>query len=394
MKIAVFTKSTTLHKNHGGLETQNLALCEGLVKKGHYVVVFSPKKEIKEDFIEQNGVKYVFIDADYKGYIFSRFKKNSWGKQSLKTFSKWHEKEKFDVVISQSASAESIIENKDKLNIKTVSIAHGTAASEYSTFLKNKKGPKGFYWMIRNTQYFIRQYFGRQRRYILHSDKVIAVSEYVKKALISETFVNENKVVVIHNGVDGGLYAKKEKDRNIGGTVDLYFIGRVEVSKGILTLLDIVKDINKNTMLHVVGEGPYLEEAVEKAGKNKIQEKVIFHGKIPHHEFINKINPDILVFPTQRIEGFPMVLVEAMFAGIPVVAFDLGGVSDAVIDGVTGYLVKAGDSKYFKEKLIELIDNHHLRLEFGKNAEEKAKKEFTIDKMIGSYEKVFLEITK
>ena len=48
----------------------------------------------------------------------------------------------------------------------------------------------------------------------------------------------------------------------------------------------------------------------------------------------------------------------------------------------------------FKEKLIELIDNHHLRLEFGKNAEEKAKKEFTIDKMIDSYEKVFLEITK
>jgi glycosyltransferase involved in cell wall biosynthesis len=89
-----------------------------------------------------------------------------------------------------------------------------------------------------------------------------------------------------------------------------------------------------------------------------------------------------------------MVLVEAMFAGIPVVAFDLGGVSDAVIDGVTGYLVKKGDNKYFKEKLVELIDNHHLRLEFGKNAEEKAKKEFTIDKMIDNYEKVFLEITK
>lgn len=75
MKIAVFTKSTTLHKNHGGLETQNLALCEGLVKKGYYVVVFSPKKEIEKDFIEQNGVKYVFIDADYKGYIFKIQKK-------------------------------------------------------------------------------------------------------------------------------------------------------------------------------------------------------------------------------------------------------------------------------------------------------------------------------
>jgi glycosyltransferase involved in cell wall biosynthesis len=83
-----------------------------------------------------------------------------------------------------------------------------------------------------------------------------------------------------------------------------------------------------------------------------------------------------------------------MFAGIPVVAFDLGGVSDAVADGKTGYLVKAGDNKYFKEKLIELIDDDKLRLELGKNAEEKAQREFTIDRMVDKYEEVFLEVTK
>ncbi|HOD01160.1 MAG TPA: glycosyltransferase family 4 protein [bacterium] len=394
MKIAVFTKSTTLHKNHGGLETQNLVLCEELAKRGYNITVFSPKKELQEEFAEKNGVKYVFIDADYRNYLFSKFRKNSWGKKSLEVFSEWQRRENFDIVLSQSAAAEKIIEKKHELNVKTVSIAHGTAASEYSTFLKNIKNVKDFYWALRNTQYFFRQYFGRQRRYILHSDKVIAVSEYVKKALISETFVDENKVSVIHNGVNGNLYKNEKKNRNVGGVVDLYFIGRIEVSKGILTLLDMVRDINRNIILHVVGEGPCLEKAMKKVGKDKIQEKVVFHGKMPHNEFIKKINPDIFVFPTQRVEGFPMVLVESMFAGIPVVAFDLGGVSDAVADGKTGYLVKAGDNKYFKEKLIELIDDDKLRLELGKNAEEKAQREFTIDRMVDKYEEVFLEVTK
>ncbi len=78
MKIAVFTKSTTLHKNHGGLETQNLVLCEELAKRGYNITVFSPKKELQEEFAEKNGVKYVFIDADYRNYLFSKFRKNSW----------------------------------------------------------------------------------------------------------------------------------------------------------------------------------------------------------------------------------------------------------------------------------------------------------------------------
>ncbi|MBW6442098.1 glycosyltransferase family 4 protein, partial [Patescibacteria group bacterium] len=337
MKIAVFIKSTTLHKNHGGLETQNLALCEGLAKRGHEITIFSPKKELEKSNFEQNGVKYIFIDADYKGYILKKFKKDSWTKISPEVFEEIHEKENFDLVLSQSAAAESIIENKFKLGIKTVSIAHGTTSGEFTTFLKNISSVKDIYWLVRNTQYFFRQYFGRQRRYILHSDKVVAVSNYVKKSLIDETFVDDSRVEVIHNGINPSLFDIEKEKRNIGGIVNIYFIGRIEKSKGILTILDMVRDINRDILFHVVGEGPCLEEAKKKVGNYGIQEKVIFHGRVPHYEFIKKIQPDIFVFPTQRVEGFPMVLVESMFAGIPTVAFDWGGVSDAVGDGESGF---------------------------------------------------------
>ena len=126
--------------------------------------------------------------------------------------------------------------------------------------------------------------------------------------------------------------------------------------------------------------------------KYKIQEKVIFHGKMPHYEFIKKVHPDIFVFPTKRVEGFPMVIVEAMFAGMPTVAFACGGVSDAVIDGETGFLIDAGKDEEFKEKLEKLIDDFDMRQKFGRNSKEIAEKDYTIGTMVDRYEKIFTEV--
>lgn len=394
MNIAVITKSTTLHKGHGGLETQNKALCEGLSKRGHKITIFSPKKDIEFDKYEENGINYVFIEADYRNYLFSAFRKNSWSKKSLEVFTDYHQKQKYDLVLGQSSAAESIIENKNTLEVKTVSISHGTTLSEFNTFVKNISSIKDLYWLVRNFQYFIRQYFGRQRRFVLHSDKVIAVSEYVKKALISETFVDDRRVEVVHNGVDGDAYKIEKTNRDIGGLVHTYFIGRLERSKGILTVIDIINKIDRDVVLHVIGSGPCQKEAEKLVAKLKIQEKVIFHGKMPHYEFIKNVHPDIFVFPTKRIEGFPMVIVEAMFAGMPTVAFNCGGVSDAVIDGKTGFLIKAGDSEELKEKLIKLIDSIEMRQEMGKNSREIAEKDYTIDTMVDRYEKIFTEVLK
>jgi len=296
--------------------------------------------------------------------------------------------------LSQSSSAESIIENKNDLSVKVVTISHGTAASEYLTFVKNISSIKDLFWLVRNFQYFLRQFFGRQRRFINHSNKIIAVSNYVKKALIDETFVLEDKVVVIHNGIDPSNYEDYTIDEVDKGRIGIYFIGRIERSKGIFLILDIIKKIDLNYTLHVIGDGPDLEEAKRKAQSQGISDNVIFHGRYLHNEFIKLFKPDICVFPTKRVEGFPLVLVESMFAEMPVVAFDMGGVSDAVEDGKTGYLVKEGDLKEFRKKLIKLMEDSYLRLSFGKNAKEKAENEFRLDKMIDAYERVFGEVLK
>jgi glycosyltransferase involved in cell wall biosynthesis len=394
MKIAVFIKSTTFHKGHGGLEIQNKTICEEFVKRGHLITVFSLRKELDYENKEENGVSYVFINASYTYRLLSSFGSNSWYNKSLEVFTKYHEKEKFDLVLSQSSSAESIIEKKNELEVKVVSISHGTAASEYITFVKNMSGLKDLFWLMRNTQYFIRQYFGKQRRFINHSNKVIAVSNYVKNALIEETFVSEDKVVVIHNGIDPSNYEDSERSEIDKNRIGIYFIGRVEKSKGIFAILDIVKGVDLKYSLHVIGDGPDLESAKRKASLLGISDNVIFHGRYLHNEFIKLFKPDIFVFPTKRIEGFPMVLVESMFAGMPVVAFNMGGVFDAVEDGKTGYLVKGGDNKEFRKKLLDLMKDPSLRTLFGKNAKEKAENQFRLDKMIDTYESIFREVLK
>ena len=89
-----------------------------------------------------------------------------------------------------------------------------------------------------------------------------------------------------------------------------------------------------------------------------------------------------------------MTLIEAMCAGLSIVASQIGGIPDAVDDGLTGLLVKPGDVKDLREKLEHLLKNKEERLFLGRNAKIKAEKEFSINIMLDKYEKVFKEITK
>src|SRR4030065_994231 len=130
MRIAVMAKKTTFHKGFGGLETQNKALCEGLSAKGHIVTIFSPVYELDKNEIIENNVRYVFVKCVYRmGPVFGFFgtiQKSNWINRSVEEFTKIHEKEKFDIVLAQSSTGLGIIKNKKKLNIKVISIAHGT----------------------------------------------------------------------------------------------------------------------------------------------------------------------------------------------------------------------------------------------------------------------------
>ncbi len=395
MKIAVFIKSTTFNGSYGGLETQNKLLCEGLVSRGHKVTVFTPRFTKEKEQAAENGVKYIFVEcktAHYSSVTVS--KKDSWVEKSYEVFRSMQSEEKFELILGQSSGAVGVIRNKEEFGLPIISISHGTKIGELQTKLKSDSSVKGLVKSFLDLPHVLKNFFTVQREFVHGSGIVVAVSNSVKKALVDETFVEETKVRVINNGIKPLKIETVEGERGATGKFRLLYVGQLIRSKGIGKLAEIIAGEDmKDFTLDIVGAGDLQEELGVISGKS--EGRIILRGKLDYAEVLRMYNParfDAFVFPTSRIEGFPMVLVEAMFGQLPVVAFNLGGVPDAVADGETGYLVDPGKFEVFKNKLVELKNDPESARKMGVNALNKAIERFTLDKMLDSYEEIFKEL--
>lgn len=401
MNIAVFAKQTTLHQNHWGMETQNESLLKGLKQKGHSIVVFAPKWNLEESELTHEGIKYIFVDCVYRmGPVFGFFgtyQKNNWINRSYEEFSKIHAHSPFDVVLAQSSTGLGIIRNKDKAKIKVLSISHGTIIGEYLTFIASMELPKDLLALIKNTGFTLKNFFRRQRDFVHGSDKIVAVSNQVKKALIDETFTFEDKIAVINNGIDPTPFFASQKVTDRG--TKMLYVGQVIKSKGMEEMVTIFSNpMFKTYQIDIVGSGEFTDKLKQLISKNNLQKNINLVGRVPHSELVEKYYSNkeygVFVFPTKRYEGFPMALVETLFAGIPCVAYGMGGVSDAVLDSKTGYVVKPGEIEVFKQKLLELLTNQQLRNTFSRAGMAYASTNLTLDKMINQYENLLTGVVK
>jgi glycosyltransferase involved in cell wall biosynthesis len=169
--------------------------------------------------------------------------------------------------------------------------------------------------------------------------------------------------------------AKKE------GAMVIGFVGRLERDKGISELLEIwerLKDEYPNIYLLLVG--PW--DMVKMTGEG-LEIKKIFDNdnRVVQSGFVEDVAPyytlmDILLFPSHR-EGFPNVPMEAVAMEVPVVASNVVGCVDAVVNGETGFLVPKGDVDAFIDAVIKLLNDTALRRKFGKAGRERCIREFS-----------------
>ncbi len=392
MHIAVFIKKTTLHKNYGGLETMNKTLCEGLAKLGHKIDVFSPAYELPFENKSEIAVNYYFIKSDYQ-YFLSHKNKDSWYNKSSNFFKKLHADAPYDLVISQSSAGIGIINRKKELNVKVVSVAHGSTLGELRTSFNNISTSLDILKFALKLQYAIRQIFGRQRQFILGSDKVVAVSNAVKNQLLFETNAPVSTFSVIHNGIMPFENISSNEKRS-----DFVYIGQLIKDKGLDLFIEMQDDARfSGKILDIIGDGPYSSLITTFNENKKPGLQINLLGKLEYPEilkYLGQNSKQIFLFPTRRIEGFPMVLVEAMFAGMPIVTFDLGGVSDAVKNEFNGYLVKQGNTEEFKSTAMNLLNNNEKLVKYGQNGRKYALEHFTVDIMLNKYINLFDEVLK
>ncbi len=395
MRIAVFIKATTLHSSYGGLETQNKILCEGLVRLGHDVSVFSPKRELTFTTKYLNGVKYHFIDSVYH---LNRGGPNNWKHKSAREFAKRHADTPYDLVLSQSSAGLGVIERKREFNIPTVSISHGTIIGEFMTLYRSANGVRDYLRLLKSLPFVLQVFFGRQRQFIHGSDKIIAVSSVVKEALQNETYVAPSKIEVIFNGIDptpieSALDSKSDLPST--KTPNVVYFGKILKSKGLAELFGLAEDLPNEALVHVVGDGPYLSEFKQIIQSRGLDNRFVIYGRVPYETLFGllaKLSPAVFAFPTHRSEGLPMALIESLFLGFPVVAYDQGGVKDVVRQNSTGFLIHPDSVSDFKQAVQRLLADNALYERISQEARTVAYKGFHVDSMVKKYVRVFEEV--
>ena len=123
-----------------------------------------------------------------------------------------------------------------------------------------------------------------------------------------------------------------------------------------------------------------------------LREDVIFTGYLSP-EFLPKAYKmaDVVVLPS-KMEGFGLAITEAMASGKPVVAYNVGGVSVQIEDGINGFLVPPGDIEAFADRVIRLLSNKTLRKRMGLAARRTAEEKFNAKKAVKKYLNIFKEV--
>lgn len=192
-------------------------------------------------------------------------------------------------------------------------------------------------------------------------------------------------IETIHNGVpDRGAPPLPAGEVCVLGT-----LARLDRIKGLDLLLRAVVDLPA-VRLRVVGEGPERGQLVALASKLGVGNRVDFRPWTddPHEELAAI---DVFVLPS-RNEGFPLSVVEAMLAGRPVVATDVGSITEAV-DSDTGAVVPPEDVEALKLAIATLADDRDRRTRLGRAGRERALERFTAATMAQRFERLYARIT-
>lgn len=209
--------------------------------------------------------------------------------------------------------------------------------------------------------------------------------------------VDDAKMAVIYNGVPdnvpkraSGITVRQELGLGAGSVV-IGSVMRLSYQKQPLLFLEAARRLlaenGERYRFLVVGDGPLRSQCQDFICQNKLEEQVILAG---NREDVNRLLTAVDIFALfSAYEGLPLTIIEAMLAGVPVVASDVGGVGEMVVHGETGYLVQGTDIGPAVEQIKELADNEELRVKMGLAGRKRAKELFDLEVMIGRYEQLY-----
>ncbi|MDG5787888.1 glycosyltransferase family 4 protein [Evansella sp. AB-P1] len=210
-------------------------------------------------------------------------------------------------------------------------------------------------------------------------DSVITVSNYEKDNLI-ELGVNKNKITTIYNGVDLQQFLYKKKKKN--NFFHIGILARLSEEKNHEFFIQIAHKLRnyENYKFFIGGDGPELDKIMKRIHALELNDKITMLGQIHQpEEFVN--NMDVLLLTSHR-EVFPMVVIEAMAVGTPMISINKGGIKEAVINNQTGCLIENHSVEEFCNKIITIEMNDSLKSQLILGAQQLVNKKFSLQNMI------------
>ena len=223
------------------------------------------------------------------------------------------------------------------------------------------------------------------------AEMTITVSEYDRQLALRAGVLSAERMVTVHNGMP-------DVPQSLRGTPDrhpprLVMVARYGPQKDHTTLLHALARLrNLPWELDLVGEGPLMPQTQALSSSLGLDARVHFLGQ--------RMDVDRIVAAAQvsllvtNWEGFPLSILEAMRAGLPVVASAVGGVGESVRDGETGYLVPAGEAAPLTERIRMLLTDPARRTRMGAAGRAVYEREFTLDHTVSKTLAVYSGVLK
>lgn len=335
--------------NIGGAESYVYTLAKGLKEKGIEVIITSGGGYLANS-LSRNGFKHYYCPIRLNRYL------------AGKILSFIINREKIDLVHANSAAASySVSLACEKAKIPWIMTAHG--------IFGKKESEKGIH----------------------RASRIICVSNFLKKYLISKTGMCLTKFITIYNGIDLSLFnfnaVKNDLRKQHGLSNDEFIVGIIgrmatRNGKGHFDLIHAMANQPKSTpwKVLVVGKGNQKWRIQLEAFLKGVSKRMIFIG---HQTDIPSVVSacDVLILPS-KIETFGLVLAEAMALGKPALAYEVGGTPEAINTGVNGFLVPLSDASGMLSLVDNLYNNRELCNTLGQNGLQRVQTLFNSNIMV------------
>jgi glycosyltransferase involved in cell wall biosynthesis len=391
----------------GGMERYVKTLSEGLSEKGHSVTVCTIKNNHLPNFEEQNGVRIKRIEGFFQRMPFLYANPRRKYHPPIQDWLITRKLEKIvaetrpDIIHAHGWILYSVLPIRKKNNIPLIVTLHDygficpkKSTATHDEVISSERCYKSF---SMNCVSCGLNMYGFAKSFLAYSgirlnkntlrlvDKFISVSRYVKE--IYSGYLNEEKIVVIPNFYDDreNRSVERLKEREMLPADFILFVGFLVPLKGVNVLRKAFSMMKTKTKLVLIG-------TTHPKYHYKTEGNVIVIKDAPHDIVLKACGRcKFLVIPSITPEACPTIAFEAMSHKKAIIASDVGGLKEIVINGKTGILTQPGDSKMLANSMHLLLENPEKNNEMGRNGYWLFRKRFSLNSILPKIENLYEE---